>query len=349
MSHIEGGCACGSVRYRLTVPVADLRVAICHCRQCARQAGSYCLALVQVAGESFSVVKGEVALFRSSAVACRGFCEDCGSPLLFKYDDAQHLSVTMASLDGGDSMLQEPPTVQYGCESMSPSFAMLHRLPKHASDVVLGSRQAALGDEGDDGRRPCVGGAPLLLDPSAVVASAYGLAWGLHQCCPFADKLLRLIGLLGMAGPVDARPVSSVADWAIRLPMVLWALAAPSPRSLAVAHAVNLAFFFAWLPQCWDHMCWAALLESTLVVCVLSCESGHRTRDRTGHRTGHRRISQPASRTYGPALRAQICSLYLVSAFWKLTTCVIRILTRAPLRCSSLSSFLCPSSLQSAT
>ena len=38
-------------------------------------------------------------------------------------------------------MIQRPPTVQYGCESMSPSFAMLHRLPKHASDVVLGSRQ----------------------------------------------------------------------------------------------------------------------------------------------------------------------------------------------------------------
>jgi hypothetical protein len=38
MSHLEGGCACGAVRYRLTS--APLFVHCCHCRDCQRQTGS---------------------------------------------------------------------------------------------------------------------------------------------------------------------------------------------------------------------------------------------------------------------------------------------------------------------
>jgi len=36
--HLEGGCACGAVRYRLTTP--PMFVHCCHCRDCQRQAGS---------------------------------------------------------------------------------------------------------------------------------------------------------------------------------------------------------------------------------------------------------------------------------------------------------------------
>jgi len=36
--HLEGGCACGAVRYRLTD--APMFVHCCHCRDCQRQTGS---------------------------------------------------------------------------------------------------------------------------------------------------------------------------------------------------------------------------------------------------------------------------------------------------------------------
>lgn len=36
--HLEGGCACGAVRYRLTTP--PMFVHCCHCRDCQRQTGS---------------------------------------------------------------------------------------------------------------------------------------------------------------------------------------------------------------------------------------------------------------------------------------------------------------------
>src|ERR1700683_2495051 len=35
---LEGGCACGAVRYRLTSP--PMFVHCCHCRDCQRQTGS---------------------------------------------------------------------------------------------------------------------------------------------------------------------------------------------------------------------------------------------------------------------------------------------------------------------
>ena len=36
--NLEGGCACGAVRYRLTS--APMFVHCCHCRDCQRQTGS---------------------------------------------------------------------------------------------------------------------------------------------------------------------------------------------------------------------------------------------------------------------------------------------------------------------
>jgi hypothetical protein len=36
--HLEGGCACGALRYRLTS--APMFVHCCHCRDCQRQTGS---------------------------------------------------------------------------------------------------------------------------------------------------------------------------------------------------------------------------------------------------------------------------------------------------------------------
>ena len=242
MDHVDGGCACGNVRYRIDLPPSKLTSAICHCRQCARQTGSYCLAVVKVDDEAFTVLNGDVALFHSS-VATRGFCRECGFPLLFRYNDAAHLSVCVASLDGGDECLTAP-TAQYGCESMSAHFSQLHELPAHSSKEALAGRNE-LDDDGNDGRRPA--------SAANLPYASYGRLWALHQLAPFADKALLLVGILGQAGPVDTRPIG-VIDWAMRLPLVLLALLKPSQSSLLAAHLSNLAAFVVWLPICWDHM-----------------------------------------------------------------------------------------------
>ena len=133
---VLGGCACGAVRYQCNVPDATkVSVGICHCRQCQRQAGSYVLPLFQLPLSQFVVTKGVIKQYRSSAVANRGFCGGCGSPLTFQYDGVQHISVVVGSVDGGDGVLPAPRSA-CGSESISPWFELLHTLPSKHSDVV---------------------------------------------------------------------------------------------------------------------------------------------------------------------------------------------------------------------
>jgi hypothetical protein len=77
---------------------------------------------------------------------------------------------------------------------------------------------------------------------------AYGRLWALHQLAPFADSGLRLAGVLGAAGPVDARPLCSL-DWAVRLPLSLLLLVRPSASALLAAHVSNLLLWAVWMPM----------------------------------------------------------------------------------------------------
>jgi hypothetical protein len=101
MNPIEGGCLCGSTRYRITGdPVAT---SICHCRSCRRASGAPSVAWVVVPAESFSFVAGPPATFRSSAAVSRTFCPRCGTPLTYRHDDdVDTIDVTTATLDEPD-------------------------------------------------------------------------------------------------------------------------------------------------------------------------------------------------------------------------------------------------------
>mmetsp|Transcript_21181 Transcript_21181/g.67670 ORF Transcript_21181/g.67670 Transcript_21181/m.67670 type:complete len:621 (+) Transcript_21181:55-1917(+) len=129
------------------------------------------------------------------------------------------------------------------------------------------------------------------------IGSAYGRLWSIQQLCPFADAGLNALGLLGAAGAVDSRPILSDGDFYIRLPLCLLTFFYPTRTALLLAHVVNLVAFCAWTPFVWDHQYWGAATEATFVLLSMRSES-----DFVG------------------AARAQTASLYLVAAFWKLTT-----------------------------
>ena len=94
---LAGGCLCGAVRYRLTEPPA--KGAYCHCRLCQKSYGGLYMAALQFDLASFSYTKGRPKLFRSSNLAQRGFCADCGSPLIFLFDNDIEIWVLLGSLD----------------------------------------------------------------------------------------------------------------------------------------------------------------------------------------------------------------------------------------------------------
>ena len=121
---MTGGCQCGAVRYAFTSPPVNVHV--CHCRMCQKAVGGPFAVICPVMKTDFTVTRGEFAWFHSSAVARRGFCRDCGTPMIFEYPDYPDIGVLAGSLDEPD---RAPPVVQYGNESRVSWYGGLPSLP----------------------------------------------------------------------------------------------------------------------------------------------------------------------------------------------------------------------------
>ena len=119
-----GGCQCGAVRYALYAEPTNPHV--CHCRMCQKAVGGYFGAFAGVPFADFAWVKGEPGTFKSSELAERGFCRECGTPLSFRYIDRDRMSVSLGSLD---DPARVPPAKQFGMESRLPFIAAIPGLP----------------------------------------------------------------------------------------------------------------------------------------------------------------------------------------------------------------------------
>jgi hypothetical protein len=97
-----GGCACGAIRYESTAaPVVMLH---CHCRDCQRSSGGPFSSFVIVPKEAFKLLQGSPRFHASPSEAGgethRGFCPECGAPIVVKPDVVPHLvAIRTASLD----------------------------------------------------------------------------------------------------------------------------------------------------------------------------------------------------------------------------------------------------------
>ncbi|MBV7410660.1 GFA family protein [Maritimibacter sp. DP1N21-5] len=86
MSEIhEGGCQCGSVRYRTTGQ--PHRTAVCHCRYCQTRTGSAFGVSAYFNGEQVEVRSGELNRYRFTTESGRSFetqfCPTCGTTLFW--------------------------------------------------------------------------------------------------------------------------------------------------------------------------------------------------------------------------------------------------------------------------
>ena len=94
--HASGQCLCGKVRYEVRGPLGG--PSACHCGQCRRQSGHFVVATSARRDDFVLLESSTLAWYRSSAVAKRGFCSACGTPLLWD-DGSEHLSLSVGSLD----------------------------------------------------------------------------------------------------------------------------------------------------------------------------------------------------------------------------------------------------------
>ncbi len=120
---LTGGCQCGAIRYRLDA--APNRATICHCRMCQKAGGAPFMAFAGVPEPAFVLTRGEPAWYKSSEIADRGFCRDCGTPLTYRGAKSGRVSVTLGSLDDPNAIA---PEGQLGVEAelawLKPSLGL---------------------------------------------------------------------------------------------------------------------------------------------------------------------------------------------------------------------------------
>ena len=98
----SGGCACGAIRYECTDK--PLGMHNCHCRDCQRASGGPFSPVIVVPAVAFRILQGPLSFYAVAghfgADTHRGFCAQCGSPILGKSDAApQFLGIKVSSLD----------------------------------------------------------------------------------------------------------------------------------------------------------------------------------------------------------------------------------------------------------
>jgi hypothetical protein len=142
---LRGGCQCGSVRYLAHVESDEAYY--CHCRMCQKAFGN-------LFGVFFDVPKGslrwegrEPAYFRSSKIARRGFCRECGTPLTFEYLGSEKIDLTVGSLDEPGRLR---PVEHYGFEGCVRPFFTDDGLPRSRtedSEWLVARWKAAHGED----------------------------------------------------------------------------------------------------------------------------------------------------------------------------------------------------------
>ena len=128
----SGGCACGTIRY--TCAAEPLFSFNCHCRACQRASGSGHAALLLVPTEAFTLTTGTLRYHRGTADSGqtieRGFCPECGSPLVLRGHRASSfgfVGIMAASLDDPSRFR---PTANFWTSMAQPWTVMDSKLTK---------------------------------------------------------------------------------------------------------------------------------------------------------------------------------------------------------------------------
>lgn len=136
---LEGGCACGAVRYRLASP--PLFVHCCHCRDCQRQTGSAFVVNALIETDRVALLSGELTAVAVPTDSGRPHdiqrCSHCQTAVWSHYGGISALCfVRVGTLDDPAAL---PPDVHIYTRSKLPWVALPDAVP--AFDAYYDSRQ----------------------------------------------------------------------------------------------------------------------------------------------------------------------------------------------------------------
>ena len=123
----EGGCQCGSVRYRVTGTPA--LTALCHCTMCRRANAAPAVAWAMYQESQVEFLNAAPAFHESSPGANRGFCPRCGTQISFTAAYIPGLiDITIGSLDNPG---QVSPALHYWESERLPWVHFADQLPRY--------------------------------------------------------------------------------------------------------------------------------------------------------------------------------------------------------------------------
>lgn len=123
-----GGCLCRGVRFETWDE--PILVGYCHCRFCQLATGAPLNAFVVYKKIAVRFLGNEPTIYKSSPIAVRGFCGNCGTTLFTTHyapDEADYYSIRLATMDNPADF---PPTMHYGVESQVPWLDINDDLPR---------------------------------------------------------------------------------------------------------------------------------------------------------------------------------------------------------------------------
>ena len=99
MAGVRGSCLCGGVKFEITGPL--FKPLNCHCLQCRKRHGAAFRSRVRVRIDDFKWLQGEelVKYHESSPGFRRGFCGNCGSPIVNRPSTVAEFGVPLGILD----------------------------------------------------------------------------------------------------------------------------------------------------------------------------------------------------------------------------------------------------------
>ena len=125
---IKGGCLCKKIRYKACAE--PKWISICHCRMCQKAYGNTSATFVAFDAGQLEFTSWLPKYFQSSEIAKRGFCSECGSPIVFSYQSVE--AVFIGTLDDPENW--QPNGVHLGIESQIPWDIIHDDLPQHRTE-----------------------------------------------------------------------------------------------------------------------------------------------------------------------------------------------------------------------
>ncbi|MBT4888587.1 MAG: GFA family protein [Rhodospirillales bacterium] len=125
---ITGGCLCGEVRFEAQ---AFLKSGYyCHCKQCQKSSGAPAEIGIPINAGSLTFTKGEPKYYVSSEVGKRGFCNTCGSRLVWRPNDPANDHWTNLSVCSLDNPEDVRPKAHTFVDSQLPWYHLVDNLPR---------------------------------------------------------------------------------------------------------------------------------------------------------------------------------------------------------------------------